>query len=414
MKLLKSLSILILLIINIQYAKAENIIVGKNETCKTIGSALQKASHGDTVFVQPGTYKEFDLSITKRIYLKGINHPVIDGEKKGTIITIHADGAVMDGFRVINSGSSERTDIAGILIVDSYKVTVKNNIIENTQFAVYSQHSRDCIIRDNIIRSNATNEVLSGNGVHAWRSDSLLIIGNKISGHRDGIYFEFVTNSLVWRNISRENIRYGIHFMFSHNDTYISNVFEKNESGVAVMYTKKIRMYNNYFLDNWGGAAYGLLLKEISDGDISGNHFSHNTAAIEMEGCNRNNIYKNIFNNNGWAIRISASSMDNNIYQNNFMANTFDIATNGTLVLNKFDGNYWDKYEGYDLNRDGFGDIPYHPVSMYSMIIQSNPASLMLFRSIIVALLDKTEKLLPGITPENLKDDKPNIKPLPL
>jgi parallel beta-helix repeat protein len=206
----------------------------------------------------------------------------------------------------------------------------------------------------------------------------------------------------------------GIHFMFSHNDTYIGNIFEKNESGVAVMYTKKVHMYNNFFLDNWGGAAYGILLKDITDSDISGNHFSHNTTAIEIEGCSRNNIYKNIFNNNGWAMRISASSMDNKIYQNNFMSNTFDVATNGTLVLNTFDGNYWDKYEGYDLNRDGVGDVPYRPVSLYSMIIQSNPASLMLFRSIIVALLDKTEKLLPGITPENLKDDRPMIKPLPL
>ena len=75
------------------------------------------------------------------------------------------------------------------------------------------------------------NEVQSGNGINGWRSDSLLVIGNKIRGHRDGIYFEFVTNSLVWRNISTKNIRYGIHFMFSHHDTYIGNVFEDNDSG---------------------------------------------------------------------------------------------------------------------------------------------------------------------------------------
>ena len=97
-----------------------------------------------------------------------------------------------------------------------------------------------------------------------------------------------------------------------------------------------------------------------------------------------------------------------------FIGNTFDIATNGSLVLNTFNGNYWDKYEGYDLNRDNIGDVPYHPVSMYSMIIDSNPAALMLFRSLIVSLLDKSEKILPGITPENLKDDRPLMKQLPL
>ena len=99
--------------------------------------------------------------------------------------------------------------------------------------------------------------------------------------------------------------------------------------------------------------------------------------------------------------------MDMNLYNNNFIANTFDIATNGSLVLNKFDYNYWDKYDGYDLNKDKIGDIPYRPVSMYSMIIESNPAALMLFRSLIVSLLDKSEKILPGVTPEQLKDERP-------
>lgn len=411
---MKKLLILLLTALAVQPAFAKDIVVGKKQVYKTIQRALQVADHGDTITVQYGVYKESDLNINKAIYVRGINHPVIDGETKGTTITIHANGAVLDGFKIINSGTSQRTDFAAVLLVDSYKVTVKNNILENNQFGIYSQHSRSCTIKDNEVHSNATNEVSGGNGVHCWRSDSMLIIANKISGHRDGLYFEFVTNSLIWRNISRKNIRYGIHFMFSHNDTYIGNVFEQNESGVAVMYTKKVHMYNNYFLDNWGGAAYGILLKDITDSDISGNHFNYNTVAIEAETCSRNNIYKNIFRNNGWAMKISASSIDNNIYQNNFISNTFDVATTGSLVMNKFDGNYWDKYEGYDLNRDGFGDVPYRPVSMYSMIIQTTPAALMLFRSIIVALLDKTEKLLPGITPENLKDNTPHIKPLPL
>lgn len=411
---LKCFMVLFLGILFTPLLKAENISVGKNKTYQTIRAAIDASKNGDTITVYPGIYKEHDLSLDKNVYLKGIDHPTIDGENITTVISVHANGATIDGFKIINSGISQRSDLAGILIVDSYHVVIKNNKVSNTQFGIYSQHSRSCTIKDNIITSNAKNEVLSGNGIHAWRSDSLLIIGNHVSGHRDGIYFEFVTNSLVWRNISRKNIRYGIHFMFSHHDTYISNIFEKNESGVAVMYTNHVHMYNNYFLDNWGAAAYGILLKDITDSDISGNHFSHNTTAIEMEGGNRNNLYKNTFNNNGWAIKISASSIENNIYDNNFFSNTFDIATNGTMVVNTFNGNYWDKYEGYDLNRDGVGDVPYHPVSMYSMIIQSNPAALMLFRSIIVSLLDKTEKLLPGITPENLKDDRPYMKPLKL
>ncbi|MEO6894061.1 MAG: nitrous oxide reductase family maturation protein NosD [Ginsengibacter sp.] len=393
---------------------AGTIHVGKNKTYTSVQKGIDAAVAGDTVLVDAGYYKEHDIAINKKIYVKGLQYPVIDGEKKSGIITIHADGAVLDGFKIINGGRAETADLAGVLIENSYGVQVINNKLDDTNFGIYSQYSKNCIIKNNQIKSYGNNEVQSGNGIHCWRSDSLLIIGNDIAGHRDGLYFEFVTNSLVWRNRSHDNIRYGIHFMFSHHDTYISNIFENNESGVAVMFTHHIQMYNNFFLDNWGGAAYGILLKEITDGEISGNYFSHNTTAIQMEGCNRNNIFKNSFTNNGWAIKISASSMNNSINQNNFMGNTFDIGTNGTLVLNTFNGNYWDKYEGYDINRDNIGDVPYHPVSMYSMIIETNPAALMLFRSLIVSLLDKSEKILPGITPENLKDEKPLMRPLKL
>ena len=83
-------------------------------------------------------------------------------------------------------------------------------------------------------------------------------------------------------------------------------------------------------------------------------------------------------------------------------------------MLNTFNNNYWDKYEGYDLNKDKIGDVPYRPVSMYSMMVEQNPTIMMLFRSFIVRLMDKTEKILPSLTPENLKDDAPLMKPLPL
>jgi len=395
-------------------ADSRTLHVGKTKPFQSIQRAVDAAENGDTILVDAGVYKEGGIIIQKSIVLKGIDHPVLDGEYKHEILFIKGRNITIDGFKLQNTGRSEIKDIGAIMIYDSYHVTAINNIVDNANFGIALQNSKNCIVKNNSITAYGKNEVQSGNGIHCWKSDSLLIIGNTITGHRDGIYFEFVTNSLVWRNISRKNVRYGIHFMFSHHDTYIGNVFEENESGVAVMYTNNIHMYNNHFLNNWGGAAYGILLKDITDSDISGNYFTKNTTALHMEGCSRINLYKNSFFDNGFAVKIQASCDDNAFYKNNFKGNTFDIGTNGSLVLNTFNGNYWDKYEGYDLNRDNTGDIPYHPVSMYSMIIESNPAALMLFRSLIVSLLDRSEKLLPGITPENLKDKKPLMRPLRL
>ncbi|HYK56220.1 MAG TPA: nitrous oxide reductase family maturation protein NosD, partial [Flavisolibacter sp.] len=133
-----------------------------------------------------------------------------------------------------------------------------------------------------------------------------------------------------------------------------------------------------------------------------------------MESTNRIEVQLNSFQSNGWSLRIQASCNDNIVHHNNFQGNTFDIATNGTMMLNKFYNNYWDKYEGYDLNKDLVGDVPYHPVSMYSMVIEQNPNSVMLLRSFMVSLLDKAEKAIPSLTPENMVDEQPLMKPLKL
>ncbi len=393
---------------------AKTYQVGKQLAIHSIKEAIHKSDSGDTVIVNPGTYFEKNLIIDKSITLIGKNYPILDGEGKYEIISIKANYAKVEGFKLQHSGYATLEDPAGIKIYDAHHVIICNNILDDTFFGIYAQYAQNCIIKNNKLISYGKQEQQIGNGIHCWKCDTMQIIANTIQGHRDGIYFEFVTNAIIWRNISENNIRYGLHFMFSHNDAYITNVFENNGAGVAVMFTHGVKMYNNTFKQNWGDAAYGLLLKEISDSYIEGNHFDKNTSGVFMEGINRVLMRKNVFNSNGWAIKIQASCMDVVVTQNNFIGNTFDIGTNGTLVLNTFNGNYWDKYEGYDINKDKIGDVPYRPISMYSMIIEKNPPAMILFRSIIVALLDKTEKVLPSLTPENLKDEIPFMKPIHL
>lgn len=395
-------------------AWAKTIRVGKGQPVKTIQQALEIAVNGDSILVDAGNYHEKNLVINKTVFLVGINHPVLDGDHIYEVISIKADGVVVDGFKIVHSGVSSIEDYAGIKICNRRDVVVRNNMLEDTFFGIYSQYGINCTIEKNSISSYAKEEQQSGNGIHCWKSDSMRIIANTITGHRDGIYFEFVSNSIIWRNTSAKNMRYGLHFMFSNNDAYICNIFRNNGAGVAVMFSNHVKMIRNYFEENWGDGAYGLLLKEISDGFIDNNFFVKNTAGIFMEGASRIQLQKNVFESNGWAMKIQASCMDVTVTGNNFKGNTFDVGTNGSLVLNTFNDNYWDKYDGYDLNKDRLGDIPYRPVSMYAMIVEKNPPAMILFRSLMSSLLDKTEKVLPSLTPENLRDDHPLMKSLPL
>lgn len=378
----------------------------------SIAGAVRSAISGDTVLVGPGTYREGGLVIDKPLTLLGAGHPLLDGEHKYEIVTIKANDVRLEGFTIAHSGYSDWNDLAGIRLVAVRRVTIKGNRLEDTFFGLYCQNSDSCVLEGNTLHSRTDIDVMSGNGIHCWHCNGMRLLNNDITCHRDGIYFEFVTNSAIIGNHSYHNLRYGLHFMFSHNDRYERNVFEHNEAGVSVMFSHGVNMEGNTFTDNQGGGAYGILLKEITDSRIERSHFEHNTVAIYMEGTTRVQVLSNVFSGNGWALKIQASCSADTIRRNDFLGNTFDVATNGSLVLNAFDGNFWDKYQGYDLNRDGVGDIPYHPVSLYAMVADKNPSVMMLFHSFMVSLLDKTERILPTITPADLVDRAPLMKPL--
>lgn len=407
----KSIISFIVILLSCQFAAGNTIRVGSSESVTKIQKAIEIALPGDTIQIQPGVYREGNIIIDKPLVLVGINYPQLDGELKYEILTIRSSDVAVIGLKIINSGTGSINDPSGIKIIQTKRVKILNNKFETTFFGIHLDNSSDCLIDGNELKSEAVDEQDIGNGIHLWKCNSIKISNNKVHGHRDGIYLEFVTKSLITNNISDSNKRYGLHFMFSHDNEYRNNAFINNGAGVAVMYTKGVKMINNRFEHNWGAASYGLLLKDISDSYIVGNEFIENSVGIFMEGSSRNEFKENEFGRNGYAIKLQANCDDNVIEKNNFKQNTFDLVTNGTLVLNKIQSNYWDRYEGYDLNRDQVGDVPYRPISMYGMIVERMPTAVLLWRSFLVFLLDRAEKAIPVITPENLKDDLPTMKP---
>lgn len=395
-------------------AGAITLSVGQQQSFQTIKEAVTAAHPGDTILVYPGNYREGNILIRKSLVLIGRDYPVLDGEDKYEIITVAATDVVIQGLHLVNTGAASINDIAAIKGLDVKRMKILNNRFDETFFGIHLSNSSQCLIEGNMLKgtAGARAEQDVGNGIHLWKSDHITIRNNDVTGHRDGIYFEFVTRSRVSGNFSHQNLRYGLHFMFSNDDEYMDNTFQNNGSGVAIMYTKGVTMVGNRFEGNQGAASYGLLLKDIGDSRIEQCQFARNTVGIYMEGSSRCILKDNTFRENGWALKIQASCDNNTLTRNNFIANTFDVATNGSISLNTLAGNYWDKYEGYDLNRDGTGDVPYHPVSLYGMIVEKMPTSVMLWRSFLVMLLDRAEKVVPAVTPENLRDDSPSMRML--
>lgn len=377
---------------------------------ESLAAALSDAPRGSRIVVMGGIHRDTPYAITGPLILEGRDGAVLDAGGEGSILVVTGDGVEVRGLTLRNSGVSYVADHAALEVAEARNCLFEDLVLEENFFGIHLARVYDCRVLRNRIRASGTREASSGNGVHAWDSEGLLVEGNDIRGHRDGLYLEFVRDVEMRDNISDGNLRYGMHFMFSDGSVTHGNTFRRNGAGVALMYSKGIRLTDNHFIDNHGSASYGLLLKEVTDGVMSGNQLRGNTVALFSEGCARMEFSGNRFQGNGWAVKIMSNSQDNRFVRNDFIDNAFDVVTNSRRNPNLFEENHWSRYRGYDLTGDGFGDVPFRPVRLFGMLVERNPSSLILLRSLFADMLDLAERVLPVLTPETLVDARPSMR----
>ena len=405
------IAVLILAILGINTAQASTLTVSPTGAIRSVKEAVQRAQPHDTILINPGIYRENDITINKSLVIIGQQQPILDAGFKKGIFSVMAENVLITGLTMRNVEESFAKNYAAVRVRGGGHITIRDNTILNTYYGVYLEQTDSCAVLNNTIQGQAKQETTSGNAIHVWRARAITINNNKVAGHRDGIYLESAGNSIVINNTSSNNLRYGLHFMFSDNNRYERNRFSRNGAGIAVMYSRNIHMNDNLFEQNWGAAAYGILLKDITDSRIERNVFRENTTGIHAEGSTRMQIKNNEFRNNGWAVRLLGSSEDVNFEQNNFIGNTFEISTSTNYSShNTFQGNYWSSYTGYDLDHDGIGDVPHKPVKLFTYLVEDVPASVILLRSMFMDLLELIEKVAPVLTPENIIDTAPSTR----
>jgi nitrous oxidase accessory protein len=375
-----------------------------------IADAVAAAPRYAVIRVTAGVYREPTIIVRTPLTLLGERGAILDGEGQRELLVIGADSVTVRGMTFRNTGTSQATDRAALRVVEAAGCLIDGNRFERTLFGIYLQKASACLVRRNVLIGLEGSQTVTGNGLHSWASRDIVLEDNVIRGHRDGIYFEFTVNGTARRNVSEGSRRYGLHFMFSDSCLYEANTFRNNESGVAVMYSKHVSITGNRFDRSRGSAAYGLLLKDISDSEIRRNAFVENSIGLHLEGSSRNAIADNDFVRNGWAVRVLADAQDNVLTGNSFAGNVFDVGTNSRRNYSTFEGNWWERYRGYDLDRDGRGDVAHAPVRLFALLVEQSPAALVLVRSLLVDVLDVAERVMPTLTPETLRDAAPLMR----
>lgn len=392
-------------------ALAGVVVVGPGTAHLTVAAGVARARPGDTVEVRPGVYAVARLRLTKPLTLLGPGDgtAVLDGGGE-PILIVAAPEVTVRGLALRNVATSFLEDRAAILLDGATGCRIESNEIRDAFFGIYGAKSARCAILGNRILGPGRTQTESGNAIHLWNCREMDIRNNVASGHRDGIYFEFVRHATVRDNRSTGNNRYGLHFMFSDSSSYTGNTLSRNRAGVAVMYTRHVTMTGNRFDHAWGSAAYGLLLKDITDAMVTDNLFADNSTGLVAEGATRLVVAGNTFARNGWAVRVMANLSDGRFERNRFLGNTFDVTTNGRFTPVEFRENYWDAYTGYDLDRDGVGDVPFRPVRLFSILVARREPATILLRSFFANLLDLAERVMPVLTPETVVDRRPLMR----
>ena len=377
---------------------------------KTPAEAVSASRDGDTVLIDGGHHRVGTLLIDRPITLRGVNGATLDGESKGHVIDMQADGITIEGLIIENPGVSDMKEFASIHGESVHDCRLRFNVLRNATYGIYLARTERCTIERNVSLGNAKDEVLGGNGIHLWYSSNNTLFGNTVISHRDGIYFEFSENLVVKDNSALENIRYGLHFMFCHRSHIEGNRFYQNATGTALMYSRHLELVGNAFNDSQGPSMQGLLLKDITDSVVKRNTLTRNTTGVLADNSSRNRVEENLFVQNGRALEVFGNAQKNKFHGNIFFRNTFDVATNTRDNTNDYDGNYWDRYQGFDLDRDGRGDVPHSPVQIFSFWVSKYPELSLLAGSSMLNFLEIMEKAFPVLTPSTLKDKTPLMR----
>jgi len=359
-----------------------------------------------------GTYAG-PVVIKTPLTIDGRGQVTIDGGGQGTVVTLKTDGATLMNLHLTNSGDSHNDLDAAIQVRGNFNV-IKDNEITDTLFGVDLQQAENNIIKRNRISSKPLELGLRGDAIRLWYSFNNEITDNIIRDSRDTVVW-YSRDNLIARNDARGG-RYSLHFMYSLANEVVDNHYEDNSVGIFLMYSDGVKLRHNTIIHANGATGMGIGFKETSDVDVIDNRILYCGTGLYLDVSpyqpdTTNRIEDNLIAYNGIGILFLNDWTGNLIESNRFKANITQVAVSGggkTANRNDWKGNYWDDYEGFDLDRDGIGDTPYELYSYADRLWMDVPPARFFKGSPVMEVLDFLERLAPFSTPNMLvRDDSP-------
>ena len=375
---------------------------------------LDTALPGSVLHLPPGTYRGPAL-ISKPLTLDGGGQVVIDAGGHGTVLTVKADRVTLRGLHLKGSGGSHDA-LDGGLMAEGRELVIEDNSIDEVLFGMSLHKVNDSIVRRNRIRSIQGDAADRGDGLRLWYSTGNRIEDNDIAQIRDIT----VTNSPFNRYLRNRIVdsRRAFNLLFSHRSLIEGNHLEHNSTGIIALNSDGLIIRRNRILHAMDASGAGVALKETSAALVIDNeivHCAHGVMAdSSMNPLNRVVLIGNLIAHNVTGIYFYGPKGGHMMVNNTFRSNLWPVSIigDGDPMNDIWWGNYWDIYEGFDRDHDGFGDLPFDLLAFADRLWLEIPTAKFFRNSPVLELLDFLERLAPFSSPALiLRDTAPRMAP---
>ena len=371
--------------------------------------AIAGSQPGDVLILSPGTYPG-QFIIDHRLTLQGEPGAVLDGQGKGTVVTLSGDDITVTGLTITRSGGQGDAMDAGVKTVrGSARIVVQNNRITDNFHGVDIHGCTDCTVRGNVIEGRQTARMNQrGNGVYVWKSPGLLVEGNDIRWGRDGIFSNTSSHDIYRGNLFRD-LRFAVHYMYTRDSEISDNVSIGNHLGFAVMFSNNLKVTGNISLQD---RDHGLMINASNHSDFAGNLVVGAAKCTFIYDANKDLFADNRFEGCDIGIHFTAGSEGNAMTGNAFLGNRTQVKYVGTRHIEwslEGRGNFWSDHPVFDLNGDGIADSPFHPNDLMDSILWSQPAASLLMGSPAVQLIKWSQSSFPATLPGGVVDSHPLV-----
>ena len=378
----------------------------------TLAAAIAGATPGDVLMLSGGAYLG-PVTIDRTLTLQGDGSATVDAQGQGTVITVTADDVVLTGLHVTGSGKDNQAIDSGIKVVKGADRTrIEGNRLTDNMHGVDIHGGLDALVRGNTGEGRQNHRMNErGNGFYVWNAPGTVVEGNTVRWGRDGI-FTNTSKKNIFRNNTFRDLRFAIHYMYTHDSEVSGNVSIGNHLGFAIMFSDRVVVKNNLSL---GDREHGVMLNFANGADVASNLVRGGTKkCLFVYNAHKNLIFQNRFEGCGIGIHFTAGSERNMLTENAFLGNQEQVKYVGTRFMEwSFEGrgNFWSDHPAFDLNGDGIADGVFRPNDLMDHILWSQPAAKLLTGSPAVQLVRWSQSSFPAILPGGVTDSHPLMHP---